>query len=152
MAEDREAKKEQLRKQLALVGVNIQNAVNQLNNGKVVSPSVIDEMYAQRTKIQAELKKLDEEPAEDADISESASPTFHIPPPESVEYGIPSHLRIPRRPYTMTEAARKQREKAANSPKKSESMKGNRNAWKTGEFAQGLIRQIFRPCKSTFPR
>jgi hypothetical protein len=150
MAEDPEAKKDQLKKQLALVGVNITNAINQLNNGKVVSPGAIEEMYSQRAKLQAEIKRLEEgsEEREGAD----PSPLAHSPEPEVEEYGIPSHLRIARRPYTISQAALKQREKAANSPKKSESMKGNKNAWKTGEYAQGLVRQIFRPCKSTCPR
>jgi hypothetical protein len=69
----------------------------------------------------------------------------------ATESGIPRKMRI-KRNYTMSEAARQQRGKAANSPKKSESMQGNRNAWKTGEHAQGFIRQVFRPCKSTCPK
>jgi len=68
------------------------------------------------------------------------------------DFGIPQKLRIPRRPYTMSAAARKQREDAANTPAKSKAMEGNRNAWKTGEYAKGFIRQIFRPCKSTCPQ
>lgn len=66
------------------------------------------------------------------------------------EHGIPDRLRIRRR-YSMTSAAKDQRKRAANSKKKSESMKGNKNAWKTGEFAQGLLRRAFRPCLSTCP-
>jgi hypothetical protein len=93
MAEDREAKKDELRKQLALVNVNIQNAVNNLNNGKVVSPTAIEEMYSQRAKVQAEIKKLDEGPEEREGVDLSPS----NPEPEVQEYGIPSHLRIPRR-------------------------------------------------------
>ena len=68
------------------------------------------------------------------------------------EYGIPEELRIKRRPYTLSEAALAQRRAASSSPAHAESMKGNRNAWKTGEHAQGFIRQIFRPCKSTCPQ
>ena len=68
------------------------------------------------------------------------------------EFGIPEELRIKRRPYAMTEAALRQRQDAANSPAKAEAMKGNQNAWKTGEYARGFIRQIFRPCKSTCSR
>jgi hypothetical protein len=49
MAEDRDTKKDELKKQHALVNVNIQNAINQLNNGKVVSPGAIEEMCSQRT-------------------------------------------------------------------------------------------------------
>lgn len=67
-------------------------------------------------------------------------------------YGIPERLRVKRCRYTLTPEALEQRRKAAKSPKKREAMKGNKNAWKTGEHAQGFIRQVFRPCKSTCPR
>jgi hypothetical protein len=65
--------------------------------------------------------------------------------------GIPEHLLIRPRKYTLSEAALKQRQDAANSPAKTEAMLGNANAWKTGEFARSRIRQIFRPCLSTCP-
>lgn len=68
------------------------------------------------------------------------------------EFGIPDKLRVKRRPYTLTPAALAQRKAAASTLAKAEAMKGNKNAWKTGEHAQGLIRQIFRPCKSTCPQ
>jgi hypothetical protein len=48
MAEDRDMKKDELKKQLALVNVNIQNAINQLNNGKVVSPGAIEKISLRR--------------------------------------------------------------------------------------------------------
>jgi hypothetical protein len=73
-------------------------------------------------------------------------------PEGETEYGIPDKLRVKRRPYTLTPAALAQRKAAASTPAKAEAMKGNKNAWKTGEHAQGLIRQIFRPCKSTCPQ
>jgi hypothetical protein len=65
------------------------------------------------------------------------------------QYGIPEHLLIKRKPYTMTDEAKAQRKTAAKSSKKSDSMKGNKNAYKHGQFAHGFVRQIFRPCLST---
>lgn len=68
---------------------------------------------------------------------------------DTEEYGIPENLRIKRRPYTMSAKAMEQRKNAANCDAHSEGMRGNKNAWKTGQFASSFIRQIFRPCKST---
>jgi len=62
------------------------------------------------------------------------------------EYGIPDKLRVKRRPYTMSDAAKAQR---ANLKGKSRARPGNKNAWKHGKFSQGFIRQLFRPCLST---
>lgn len=64
------------------------------------------------------------------------------------EIGVPQALRIKRR-YTLSPEALKQRQDAANSPAKAEGMKGNKNNWKHGKYAQGFIRTFVRPCKST---
>ncbi len=68
------------------------------------------------------------------------------------QIGIPSHLRIPRR-YTLSAEARAQRAKAAKArkPKNRQSLKGNKNAYKHGQFAQGAVEKFMRPCKSTCP-
>ncbi len=76
------------------------------------------------------------------------------PDPEEEEKrktAIVERLHIRPRSYTMTEAARKQRQTAASSQAHADAMKGNKNAWKTGQHAQGFIRQLFRPCLSTCP-
>ncbi len=73
------------------------------------------------------------------------------PPPQGPEeVGIPASLRVRRR-YTMSPEALAQRKTAGNSPAKSESMKGNRNGWKHGRYADGFINKI-KPCKSTCPQ
>lgn len=64
------------------------------------------------------------------------------------EIGVPEKLRIKRR-YTLSPEALAQRQAAANSPAKAEGMKGNKNNWKHGKYAQGFIRTFVRPCKST---
>ena len=66
------------------------------------------------------------------------------------EIGIPASLRVKRR-YNMSPEALAQRKAAGNSPSKSESMKGNRNGWKHGRYADGFINKI-KPCKSTCPQ
>jgi hypothetical protein len=72
------------------------------------------------------------------------------PPPQGPdEIGIPANLRVRRR-YTMSPEALAQRKAAGNSPSKSDSMKGNRNGWKHGRYADGFINKI-KPCKSTCP-
>lgn len=73
------------------------------------------------------------------------------PPPQGPEeIGIPANLRVRRR-YTMSPEALAQRKAAGNSPSKSDSMKGNRNGWKHGRYADGFINKI-KPCKSTCPQ
>lgn len=73
------------------------------------------------------------------------------PPPQGPEeIGIPAGLRVRRR-YTMSPEALAQRKAAGNSPAKPESMKGNRNGWKHGRYADGFINKI-KPCKSTCPQ
>lgn len=67
---------------------------------------------------------------------------------EQEEIGVPADLRIKRR-YTLSPEALAQRQAAANSPAKAEGMKGNKNNWKHGKYAQGFIRTFVRPCKST---
>jgi hypothetical protein len=69
---------------------------------------------------------------------------------EHEEIGIPEDLRIKRR-YTLSDAAIEQRREAAKSTKKSEAMRGNKNAWKHGQYAQGFIERFIKPCKSTCP-
>jgi len=59
---------------------------------------------------------------------------------------------VPSRAYHMSEAALAQRRAATKSPNKAEAMKGNSNAWKTGEYARSTIRQFIRPCLSTCPQ
>lgn len=71
------------------------------------------------------------------------------PPQRPDEIGIPANLRVRRR-YTMSPEALAQRKAAGNSPSKSDSMKGNRNGWKHGRYADGFISKI-KPCKSTCP-
>jgi hypothetical protein len=51
----------------------------------------------------------------------------------------------------MSPEAIDQRKKAAKSPAKSEAMKGNRNSWKTGKYAQGFVQKFVKPCLSTCP-
>ena len=100
-----------------------------------------------------ELEALESSP----DAAPSASPARPAPSSAmegagaSDDSGIPEKLLIRPRKYTMSEAAIKQRQTAANSPEKSKVMQGNANAWKTGEFAKSRITQIFRPCLSTCP-
>jgi hypothetical protein len=78
------------------------------------------------------------------------------------EYGIPTKLKV-KRPYTLSEAALAQRR--ANAQKASEAgavsatgpttPEGKKtvsfNAWKTGQYAQTLIRRHRKPCLSTCP-
>lgn len=71
------------------------------------------------------------------------------PPPANDELGIPARLRIPRHSYTMTEAALRQRKQAAQSGKKADAMRGNKNSWKHGKYAKGFIERFIRPCKSS---
>lgn len=67
---------------------------------------------------------------------------------EEEEIGVPETLKFKRR-YTMSPEAMAQRKAAANSPAKAEAMKGNRNNWKHGLYAQGFVRTFLKPCKST---
>lgn len=72
-------------------------------------------------------------------------------PEDSEEVGIPGDLRIRRR-YTLSEEALAQRRSAAQSPRKSKTMQGNKNAWKHGQYAQGFVDNFIKPCKSTCPQ
>ena len=74
------------------------------------------------------------------------------PPDQPLEdaIGIPERLRVKRR-YTMSEAALEQRKKASQSPAKSEGMKGNRNGWKHGRYADNFLGKM-KPCKTTCPK
>jgi len=70
---------------------------------------------------------------------------------EQEEIGIPENLRVKRR-YTLSDKALEQRRAAGNSPRKGEAMRGNKNAWKHGQYAQGFVDSFIKPCKSTCPR
>lgn len=148
--EEKETKRrkeiEDLKKQRILVSTSLQNAVNQLNDGKVVSAAVIEDLYLRKAAIEKALAKLEgrEEDPPPAPLSMPEGENGV----EEEEVGIPERLRI-KRHYTLSADAVAQRKAAANSPKKSESMLGNRNAWKHGLFAQGYLESILRPCKST---
>lgn len=64
---------------------------------------------------------------------------------EPEEIGIPEKNRVKRR-YTMSPEALKQRKAAAKQPK---GPGVARNAWKTGEYAQGFVQHKIKPCLST---
>jgi hypothetical protein len=81
---------------------------------------------------------------------QAAASSGRPPSGELDEPGIPVELRVRRR-YTMSPEALAQRKAAGNSPAKSDSMKGNRNGWKHGRYADDFINKI-KPCKSTCPQ
>ncbi len=159
----REEKIEDLKSKLSLVNMSLHNAALKVKNGSVVPANTLVGLKDEKTRLEAEIEKLESSPgsAPPASSSEPASPA---PPsgeagsssdPADVEEARKEELveRMMLRPrrYTMTEKARKQRQTAAQSPAKSQAMLGNKNAWKTGQFAQGFIRQLFRPCLSSCP-
>ncbi|MEW6115651.1 MAG: hypothetical protein AB1553_01965 [Nitrospirota bacterium] len=145
MADNKDEILAQLKKKLTLIRVSISNAVRHLNEGRVVPASTIDDLYTQETQILKQIERLEKEEDTPPPPSESSGEAGA----EEEEYGIPKELRIMRRPYTMTEEARQQRQNAAKSPAKADAMKGNRNAWKHGQYAEGLVRSVFPPCKTT---
>ena len=154
MSESREQKIETVKQKLALVETSIANAKNKAAAGHVINPGVVSGLFTERAQLQTELKKLESSPEADTKASSSQSAplvatTGGADTPSDEKFGIPEELRIPRRPYTMSQAALEQRKRASTSQAHADAMKGNQNAWKTGEHAQGFIRQIFRPCKST---
>lgn len=92
------------------------------------------------------------QPASSAAITEGAGAPLSPEEEEEVRKDdLVERLTLRPRRYTMTEAGRRQRKTAANSPEKAKAMMGNKNAWKTGQFAQGFVRQLFRPCLSSCP-
>lgn len=111
----------------------------------------------------SDLEKL--KALESAEAAAAAAPQ-PLSPAASGDEGTPSgpeteekrkaevldRLHIRPRQYTLTEAALAQRKAAAGSAEKAKSMLGNKNAWKTGQHAQGFVRQLFRPCLSTCPQ
>lgn len=112
-----------------------------------------------------EIKKLDALASSPGAASPAPSPQPASPDSATGEAGVSSdeteeqrqtrilgRLHIRPRAYTLSEAALAQRKAAATSPEKAKSMLGNRNAWKTGEHAQGVVRQLFRPCLSSCPQ
>jgi hypothetical protein len=147
LAEHKEDKISRLKQELTLVRVSKKNAATLLESGKVVPASNIEDIYNREAAILAQITKLEngEEPApsipEDTKSGEG-----------NAEFeGIPERLLVKKRHYTMSAEAHRQRQQASKSPAKAKAMAGNSNAWKTGEYAQGFIKQIFRPCKSTCP-
>jgi hypothetical protein len=73
-------------------------------------------------------------------------------PSESIREGEPVRVK---RSYTMTEAARAQRQAAAAMSTGPTTLAGkaasSKNAWKHGKFAQSRILGLGKPCKSTCP-
>lgn len=128
-------RKQIIEEQLRLADASIENANKQVAAGLYLEARVLEELFKQKSRLLEELKQLDK-------AAESPAPNEEI--------GIPSRLRIPRS-YTMTEAAREQRRNASHSPARAEAMKGNKNPWKHGKFAQGYIDSFIRPCKSSCP-
>jgi hypothetical protein len=157
MAETREDKIKFLKSQLTLVSVSLSNAASQIKAGKVVSAGMIAELSTSQKSLQEEIKKLENpEPPAPAPEADSAlrNPHSEIPEdPAEAEDARKNELveRMIPRPYTMTQKALRQRKDASCSPAKAKAMRGNKNAWKTGQFAQGFVRQLFRPCLSSCP-
>jgi len=148
MAESREDKLKRLKQQLTLISVSLTNAGTQLKSGKVVTAAVIEDLNNQQAKLKSEIEKLEsgEEPTTQAPPTASTSPDNPFVPYDGE--GIPPHLRV-KRPYTVSAAAIEARKRAAQSSAHAEAMQGNKNAWKHGQYAEGLIRQSVAPCKST---
>ena len=77
--------------------------------------------------------------------------------------GLPEELKVKRRKYTMSDAAKKQRQENAHSashkmraeglatgPTSDDGKKTSaRNSWKHGEYAKSYIERFAKPCKST---
>lgn len=164
MAETREEKLKRLKQDLTLITVSLVNAKNKLQEGHVVKEDVILGLSNSKNSLERQIKKLEEQP--EADPAASSSQPLS-PAPVAGEGGAPSadpeeteevrkdelveRMMLRPRLYTMTEKARRQRKSAANSPAHSTAMMGNKNAWKTGQFAHGFIRQLFRPCLKSCP-
>lgn len=148
MAEEREERIKQLKQKLTLTEVSLTNATNNLKSGKVVKASDIDDLITSQDALKKEIEDLNNplSPFTKGELKLTSDPE---PLTQSDNYGIPKHLRIKRRKYTMSPEAVEQRKKAASSPKLAEAMKGNNNAWKHGQYAQTFLKQVFSPCLST---
>ncbi len=127
-----EQKKDELTVEKILKALKI-NVAKKIQAGEVGLASEIEKIHELERNLKRDQVKLSD----------------HTPSDQEEDIGIPSRLRVKRRPYTMSEAARRARQDNAKSPNKSDGMRGNQNAYKHGEYAQGMVRQIFRPCKST---
>jgi hypothetical protein len=147
--EDIEKKKELIRKKLALINVSISNAVKKLNEGAVISAAAIDELHNKKEQLTAELKRLEEGLVEEQADSGPESPA---PDYENQDVGIPAELRI-KRYYTLSPDALEQRRQAAKRPKPGnvDAQKGNKNAWKHGQFAGDYVTKFMKPCRKTCP-
>lgn len=146
MAETREEKLNRLKQEQDLVKISLINATNQLKSGKVVSDLLISGLLKSKDEIARSIARL--EAGEDIEPAPSSPKEKESEEFEDDQYGIPEKLRI-KRPYTLSAAAIEARKRAAQSPAHAEAMKGNRNAWKHGQYAEGLIRQSVAPCKAT---
>lgn len=142
----KESRLKELRDELGLNALSLKNALNKVQGGGVVQPQTIKDLKARIKELEAQIERV-----EKGEEEPKAVPTNLPPDSSSVaedEYGIPAHLRV-KRPYTLSAAAIEARRRAAQSPAHSDAMKGNKNAWKHGQFAQGMLRRLFRPCLST---
>ncbi len=92
------------------------------------------------------------QPASSSSPGEAGASSDPGEDPDPEKRALLAKFAVRPRSYNMSEAALAQRRTAANSPAKAEAMKGNANAWKTGEHARSRIRQLFRPCTSTCPQ
>lgn len=59
MAENRQKEIDRRKKILTLVGININNAVNQVNAKKVVSSQTVKDLYDQKTRRTEEIRRLE---------------------------------------------------------------------------------------------
>lgn len=150
MAEEREEKIRLLKQKLTLTGISLTNATNALKSGKTVSGAMIDDLITAHEALKKQITRLE---SGEEEINNSPQPPLKAKEAGVTdEIGLPERLRV-KRYYTMTPDALKQRKKARSSPKRipalREGLKGNRNAWKHGKYAQTVLRRIFRPCLST---
>ncbi|HAR46244.1 MAG TPA: hypothetical protein DCS05_08785 [Nitrospiraceae bacterium] len=162
MTESKEDKIRHLKKRLTLVTTSLANAINQINAGKVVSASMIDDLTTSQTHLQEEIRKLEapdpEPPLTQPSPPEGRGNEEEEPDPEEGADPDPEKRRIIEkfsvrpRTYHLSQAAIDQRKKATKSPKKAEAMMGNTNAWKTGEHARSFVTRVFRPCLSSCPQ
>jgi hypothetical protein len=100
--EDREDKIARLKKRLTLVNVSLQNATNQLQGGKVIAGSVIDDLYTQHEQLRGQIARLE---SGEEQAAAPPGPPERSPARDEEEFGIPDRLRVRRRPYTLTTAA-----------------------------------------------
>jgi hypothetical protein len=143
MDKETEAKITVLEERLGFIKISLSNAAKKLNKGDIVQASILEDLNKSKKAIQEQIEAL-----KAAEATPNTSPPAQGEEKDSI--GIPERLRIPRS-YTMSPEAIDQRKKAAKSPAKSEAMKGNRNGWKTGKYAQGFVQKFVRPCLSTCP-